>query len=218
MTYLIFFIAAIGALAGAIGVIALEDPFYSVLALVVHLVSLAVLFMLLRAEFVAAAQVVVYAGAVMVLYIFVVSYIGGQNLSGSAGPGRAGTLAAFACAGALVAELFIAVLGTGLKAIGTGGAHVAAGFGNPESIGTLFLTKFLRAVRDRLLPPAARRRRRRHARAPSRRARRAAIEQRGAAHQRRRVRWSAAAAYYTGTQHEDARPARVAAGRAEAER
>jgi hypothetical protein len=79
----------------------------------------------------------------MVLYIFVVSYIGGQNLSGSAGPGRAGTLAAFACAGALVAELFIAVLGTGLKAVGTGGAHVAAGFGNPESIGTLFLTKFL---------------------------------------------------------------------------
>ncbi len=143
MTYLIFFIAAIGTLAGAIGVIALKDPFYSVLALVVHLISLAVLFMLLRAEFVAAAQVVVYAGAVMVLYIFVVSYVGGQNLSGSAGPGRAGTLAAFACAGALVAELFIAVLGTGLKAVGTGGAHVAAGFGNPESIGTLFLTKFL---------------------------------------------------------------------------
>jgi len=143
MTYLIFFIAAIGTLAGAIGVIALKDPFYSVLALVVHLISLAVLFMLLRAEFVAAAQVVVYAGAVMVLYIFVVSYIGGQNLSGGAGPGRAGTLAAFACAGALVAELFIAVLGTGLKAVGTGGAHVAAGFGNPESIGTLFLTKFL---------------------------------------------------------------------------
>jgi NADH-quinone oxidoreductase subunit J len=143
MTYLVFFIAAIGTLAGAIGVIALKDPFYSVLALVVHLISLAVLFMLLRAEFVAAAQVVVYAGAVMVLYVFVVSYVGGQNLPGSAGPGRGGTLAAFACAGALVVELFIAVLGTGLKAVGTGGAHVAAGFGNPESIGTLFLTKFL---------------------------------------------------------------------------
>jgi NADH:ubiquinone oxidoreductase subunit 6 (subunit J) len=143
MTYIVFFIAAIGTLAGAIGVIALKDPFYSVLALVVHLVSLALLFMLLRAEFVAAAQVVVYAGAVMVLYVFVVSYVGGQNLPGGAGPGRAGTLGAFACAGAVAVELFIAVLGTGLKAVGTGGAHVAAGFGNPESIGTLFLTKFL---------------------------------------------------------------------------
>jgi NADH:ubiquinone oxidoreductase subunit 6 (subunit J) len=143
MSYLVFFIAAIGTLAGAIGVITLKDPFYCVLALVVHLVSLAMLFMLLQAEFVAAAQVVVYAGAVMVLYVFVVSYVGGQNLPGSAGPGRAGTLAAFACAGALAVELFIAVLGTGLRAVGTGGARVAPGFGNPERIGALFLTKFL---------------------------------------------------------------------------
>ncbi|HEX2703101.1 MAG TPA: NADH-quinone oxidoreductase subunit J [Solirubrobacteraceae bacterium] len=143
MSYIVFFIAALGTLAGAIGVIALKDPFYSVLALVVHLLSLAVLFLLLHAEFVAAAQVVVYAGAVMVLYVFVVSYVGGENLTASGGPGRAGTFGAFACAGALVIELFIAVLGSGLKAIGTGGAHVAAGFGNPEQIGTLFLTRFL---------------------------------------------------------------------------
>ena len=47
------------------------------LALVVHLISLAALFLLLRAEFVAAAQVIVYAGAVMVLYVFVVAYVGG---------------------------------------------------------------------------------------------------------------------------------------------
>ena len=64
-------------IAGAIGVVMLRNPFYSVLALVVHLISLAVLFLLLRAEFVAAAQVVVYAGAVMVLYVFVVAYVGG---------------------------------------------------------------------------------------------------------------------------------------------
>ena len=143
MSYIVFFIAALSTLAGAIGVITLKDPFYSVLALVVHLISLAVLFLLLRAEFVAAAQVVVYAGAVMVLYVFVVSYVGGESLKGTTGPGRAGTLGAFACAGALAVELFIAVLGSGLKAIGTGGAHVAAGFGNPEQIGTLFLTRFL---------------------------------------------------------------------------
>ena len=59
----------------------LRNPFYSVLALVAHLVSLAVLFLLLRAEFVAAVQVVVYAGAVMVLYVFVVAYVGGEGES-----------------------------------------------------------------------------------------------------------------------------------------
>src|SRR5437773_6062053 len=73
---LLFFVAAVGALGGAIGVVTLRNPFFSVLALVAHLVSLAVLFLLLRAEFVAAVQVVVYAGAVMVLYVFVVAYVG----------------------------------------------------------------------------------------------------------------------------------------------
>src|ERR687893_488611 len=79
MGEVLFFVAGIGAVAGAIGVVAVRNPFYSVLALVSHLVCLAALFLLLRAEFVAAAQVVVYAGAVMVLYVFVVAYIGGQD-------------------------------------------------------------------------------------------------------------------------------------------
>ncbi len=77
MSAVLFFIAAIGAITGAIGVVMLRNPFYSVLALAFHLVALAALFLLLRAEFVAAAQVIVYAGAVMVLYVFVVAYIGG---------------------------------------------------------------------------------------------------------------------------------------------
>src|ERR687883_1837835 len=77
MAEVLFFIAAIGAIAGAVGTVALRNPFYAVLALVCHLLALAALFLLLRAQFVAAAQVVVYAGAVMVLYVFVVAYIGG---------------------------------------------------------------------------------------------------------------------------------------------
>jgi NADH:ubiquinone oxidoreductase subunit 6 (subunit J) len=79
MAEVLFFLAGIGAIAGAVGVVAVRNPFYSVLALVCHLLSLAALFLLLRAEFVAAAQVVVYAGAVMVLYVFVVAYVGGQD-------------------------------------------------------------------------------------------------------------------------------------------
>jgi NADH-quinone oxidoreductase subunit J len=136
----LFFIAAIGALTGAIGVIALRNPFYSVLALVVHLICLAVLFLLLRAEFVAAAQVVVYAGAVMVLYVFVVAYVGGgEELAGGTALRILGPLFALG----LAIELCIAMLGSALKGISGKGAHYVLGFGTPRHIGTLFLTKYL---------------------------------------------------------------------------
>src|SRR4051794_17399118 len=79
MSSVLFFVAAAGVISGAVGVVVLRNPFYSVLALVGHLLSLAVLFLLLRAEFVAAVQVVIYAGAVMVLYVFVVAYVGDQG-------------------------------------------------------------------------------------------------------------------------------------------
>jgi NADH:ubiquinone oxidoreductase subunit 6 (subunit J) len=143
MSTVVYFIAAIGAITGAIGVVVLKDPFYSVLALVGHLLSLAALFLLLRAEFVAAAQVIVYAGAVMVLYMFVVAYVGRDVRDLGQSPGRAATLGAFACGAALVVELLIAVLGSGLQAVDSAGAPYVAGFGTPEAIGTLLLTKFL---------------------------------------------------------------------------
>jgi NADH-quinone oxidoreductase subunit J len=140
LTAVLFFIAAIGALAGAIGVIAVRNPFYCVLMLIVHLISLAALFLLLRSEFVAAAQVVVYAGAVMVLYLFVVAYVGGdEQLSSGAVLRTLGPLFALA----LAIELCIAILGAGLKGISGKGAPYATGFGTPAHIGKLFLTTYL---------------------------------------------------------------------------
>jgi NADH-quinone oxidoreductase subunit J len=143
MSTIVFFIAAIGALTGAIGVIALKNPYYSVLALVGHMISLAALFLLLRAEFLAAAQVIIYAGAVIVLYVFVVSYVGESAPAVGQNPGRIALLGAFAAGAALVVELFITVLGSGLQAIGSDGAPYVAGFGTPGQIGTLLLTRFL---------------------------------------------------------------------------
>jgi len=136
-----FFVAALFAIGGAVGVVMLRNPFYCVLALVFHLLSLAALFLLLRAQFVAAAQVVVYAGAVMVLYVFVVAYVGGveETVGGEGAIGRVGPV----FAGALLVELCIAIIGSALPAIDSRGPHVAAGFGSPGAIGKLLLEKFL---------------------------------------------------------------------------
>jgi NADH-quinone oxidoreductase subunit J len=146
MAEVFFFIAAIGAICGAVGVVMLRNPFYAVLALVFHLLSLAALFLLLQAFFVAAAQVIVYAGAVMVLYVFVVAYVGAAepaHLRAPVGAGQRGIAVLFALA--LFVELSIAILGSGLSAIGSDGPTLGSAFGSPEQVGELLLTKFLLA-------------------------------------------------------------------------
>jgi NADH-quinone oxidoreductase subunit J len=143
MAEVLFFIAAIGAVAGAVGTVSLRNPFYAVLALVCHLLALAVLFLLLRAEFVAAAQVVVYAGAVMVLYVFVVAYVGGSDEPLTASTGASLRFASILFALALFVELTIALIGTSLAALDSDGAPYEAGFGTPAEVGELFLRRFL---------------------------------------------------------------------------
>jgi NADH-quinone oxidoreductase subunit J len=138
----LFFIAGLAALAGVLGVVILRNPFYSVLALVGHLVALALLFLLLHAELLAAGQVVVYAGAVMVLYIFVVAYIGGSDEPLRPEGGLINTFGPLFAA-AIGVELCIAFVASGLKAIDTRGAELPGGFGQPASIGELLLTDFL---------------------------------------------------------------------------
>jgi len=139
-----FFLAALGALGGAVGVVSMRNPFYGVLALIVHLFSLAVLFLLLSSAFVAAAQVVVYAGAVMVLYVFVVAYVGGDT-EPAFDPIRGQRFLAPLMGAALFIELSIAVLGSSLLALDTHGPDVGPGFGNPAAIGKLLLERFLLA-------------------------------------------------------------------------
>jgi NADH-quinone oxidoreductase subunit J len=142
VTQVLFFLAAIGAITGAVAVVMVRNPFYSVLALVGHLISLAALFLLLRAEFVAAAQVVVYAGAVMVLYVFVVAYVGGAD-EPLHSPGGALKVLGPLFGLALAVELCIAMLGSTLKGISGKGAPYIPGFGTPRQIGQQFLTTYL---------------------------------------------------------------------------
>jgi NADH:ubiquinone oxidoreductase subunit 6 (subunit J) len=143
MAEVLFFLAGVGAIAGAIGVVAVRNPFFSVLALVSHLLCLAALFLLLHAEFVAAAQVVVYAGAVMVLYVFVVAYVGGQDEPIGPRAGSGLRLVSVVFGAVLFVELCVATLGSGLQLIDTNGTPVGPGFGSPGQIGELLLTRFL---------------------------------------------------------------------------
>jgi NADH-quinone oxidoreductase subunit J len=71
------FFALVAALSAtsAVGVVVSRRPLYAALSLVVNMLSLALLFVLLSGQFLAAAQVIVYAGAVMVLFVFVITLL-----------------------------------------------------------------------------------------------------------------------------------------------
>ncbi len=144
LVWVIWVVAAMGSLGSAVAVISFSNPFYSALALIGNLASLAVTYLLLSAEFLAAAQVLVYAGAVMVMFLFVIAYIGSQaDEPFSDGPGWQ-SIAAVVAAGALLVDVVVAI---GLKAGGrlSDGADVDGFFGGPYEIGRVFLTDHLLA-------------------------------------------------------------------------
>ncbi len=72
MTHNIFYLLAALSVAGALGVILARNPVYAVLSLVATMFAISGIFLLLHAYFVAAIQILVYAGAVLVLFLFVV--------------------------------------------------------------------------------------------------------------------------------------------------
>ena len=69
---IMFFVCALLAVAGAVVLILAHEPIHSALALVLVMMALAVLYLLLGAPFIAAVQIIVYAGAIMVLFVFVI--------------------------------------------------------------------------------------------------------------------------------------------------
>ena len=73
---ILFVLMAVGALAGAVTVVVARNPVYSALGLLGTLLSVAVLYVVQLAHFVAAVQVIVYAGAVLILFLFVIMLIG----------------------------------------------------------------------------------------------------------------------------------------------
>jgi NADH-quinone oxidoreductase subunit J len=144
LVWIVWFAAAFACLASGIAVVSFRNPFYSALALIGNLGSLAVLYLLLSAEFVAAAQVLVYAGAVMVMFLFVIAYLGGEADAPFAGRHGWQTVGAILAAAAILVEVIVAI---GMKAGGrlSHEADIQSSFGSPSQIGRLFLTDHLLA-------------------------------------------------------------------------
>jgi NADH-quinone oxidoreductase subunit J len=76
LEYVVFFAAAVMILGGAIGVVIFKSPVHAALGLVLTLFGVAVQFVALEAHFLAAVQVIVYAGAIVVLFLFVIMLLG----------------------------------------------------------------------------------------------------------------------------------------------
>jgi NADH-quinone oxidoreductase subunit J len=144
LVWIVWVVAASACLASGVAVISFSNPFYSALALIGNLGSLAVLYLLLSAEFVAAAQVLVYAGAVMVMFLFVIAYLGGKADAPWTGHLTIQTWAAVVAAGALLVEIVLVIAGQADGHL-SGAAEISGAFGSPGEIGRLFLTDQLLA-------------------------------------------------------------------------
>ena len=143
LVWMVWIAAAAACLGSGVLVITLSNPFYSALGLIGNLASLAVLYLLSSAEFVAAAQVLVYAGAVMVMFLFVIAYLGGRADAPWAGGSTLFRAAAIVAGGALLAETVVALLWKSSDL--SHSPSVDPSFGSPAEIGRLFLTDHLLA-------------------------------------------------------------------------
>ena len=143
MQLAIFIIFAVLALAGALNLLLQRHPINSALSLVVVMLSLAVLYWSLGAEFLAAAQVIVYSGAVMVLFVFVIMLLNAGEEDRTTGSraayfaGIPGALAVFCLLSYVILRENRVIGGVHLSSAGAGAVS------NIQQISTLLFTKLL---------------------------------------------------------------------------
>jgi NADH-quinone oxidoreductase subunit J len=144
MEMVLFFILAIVAVAAGVGVIAQRSAVRSALFLLVNFCCLAGLYLLLNAQFVALVQVIIYAGAVVVLFLFILMLLGIERAEESPDLRRYQWIA-----GALLGALFLAGIIWALIPIGTSLVPAAAEWAgalvptdNMREIGAAMMTDF----------------------------------------------------------------------------
>jgi NADH-quinone oxidoreductase subunit J len=138
MAYVAFFLVALIAAGSALGLVLRTNAIHGALFLVLNLGSIAALYLMLGAEFLAAAQVIVYAGAIMVLFVFAIMVlIPGKEETGP-DPRRVWRLAALPVGGVLL--LLLAAMAITGRSPAPGRPPVG---GNVETIGRLLFTDYL---------------------------------------------------------------------------
>ena len=139
MEWVFFALFGVLALVGSAGVILSRNAVYSALFLLLNFAATALLFLLLGAQFLALAQVLVYAGAIVVLFIFVVMLIGNETVDDFIARERPwlrlGAVGFFA--------VFILVAGYSMITTGWQAARGLADYGAVESVGKLLYTRYL---------------------------------------------------------------------------
>ncbi|MEM8607717.1 MAG: NADH-quinone oxidoreductase subunit J [Myxococcota bacterium] len=127
----LFIVTAIFAIVGAIITVSARRPLRAAMGLLVHIVSLAGMFLTLNAHLLAALQLLVYAGAIVVLFVFVIMLIGPETETGSV----EGMLVSRATAGALTAGIFL-VVASSVASYGGAWGSIEDDFGTVEALGT----------------------------------------------------------------------------------
>ena len=140
----IFGISALVAVFGAVMMISQRNPVASVLYFIVSLVAQAVLYVQLGALFLGAVLIIVYAGAILVLFLFVIMLL---NLRGSedlgSGSPQVSRFTKFFVAGLFVVELGFIVRSSVFSKIGTGVTTLPESFGSVKAVATLIFMKYL---------------------------------------------------------------------------
>ncbi len=139
MNSLFFALIALISLAAALGVVLSRKPVHSALFLMTNFASLAILYVLLDAQFLAAAQVIIYAGGIVILILFVIMLIGHET-DGPVSRRRFGRVGLVSLALAVVMAL---VLGTQLAGPWSQAVAGVPSGGSPSAIGTALFTRYI---------------------------------------------------------------------------
>lgn len=135
-----FFFLALVAVGTALGLLFSRSAIYAALFLVLNFITVAVFYLMLNAPFLAMAQVTVYAGAIMVLFLFVIMLLGTSQLKPNP-ENRWQRIMALVLGGGLLAEIVVLFIlqGRGLQVIG----EIGSDFGSPEGIGLELFQQYL---------------------------------------------------------------------------
>jgi NADH-quinone oxidoreductase subunit J len=137
---ILFLVLALAAIATALGMLLSRNAVYSALFLVLNFSTVAVFYLLLSAPFIAMSQITVYAGAIMVLFLFVIMLLGAERLRpASALPWQRPLASALALA--LVIETAYLLL---FRSRPEGGVEAAnQAFGSPQAVGQVLFNQYL---------------------------------------------------------------------------